>query len=168
MVLVFVVVALAGLALCLAGSVLLRRRHRWIAGRQNITATVAAATDQALILRLPTGEAVTVPVRPELAAQWRRQLAHGPGPFEEPELADPAGWNEIQASHDPDGSPPVVLSQALDDARNMPLVLVTLGVLTTVAAPLALSVPILLAVLGVITAVVAAVLVVGLIRTARR
>jgi hypothetical protein len=166
-VIVVAVAVLTGLVLGGTGLLLLRRRRRFAAGRQILAATVTAVTDEALVLRLPAGESVTVPVAAELAARWRRQLAHGPGPFEEPDLQDPAGWDEVPVSYAPDASPPVVLSQALDDARTLPLVLVTLGGLTVGAALLALSIPILLAVLGTATGAVALLLGAGLLRTRR-
>jgi hypothetical protein len=165
--LVVVVVATAGLMLCGVGTLLLRRHRRFVAGRQCVVATVTGVADRALVLRLPTDESVTVSVRNELAGRWRQQLARGPGPFEEPDLEDPTAWDEVQISYAANGSPTAVLSEALEDARTMPLVLATLGPLITVSALLALSIPILLAVLGVATGAVAALLGVGLLRTRR-
>jgi hypothetical protein len=162
-----VAVAVAGLLLSGVGVLTLRRLRRFIAGRQSMSATVTATTAADLLLRLPTGETATVRVGPQAASRWRQQLAHGPGPFEEPDLQDPSGWDEVQVSYAPNATPQVVLTQTLDDARTKPTVLVTLGLLTATSALLALSVPVLLGVLSLISAAVAVMLGFGLIRTNR-
>jgi hypothetical protein len=141
-------------------------------------ATVVAATERSLVVRLPIEGAapvedaapieVTVAVAPALAAGWRRQLELGPPPVEEPDFDDAHGWDQVAISYAPGSSPEVLLGDQLDDAKTFPAMLTTLGVLTVVFAVLGLSQAVLLCALGLATGTVAAVFAAGAASVLRR
>jgi hypothetical protein len=151
------VVALVGVVLTGIGAMRLRGWRRSSTGRHDIPATVIAAGQGNLLLRLHTEQAreIDVIVPPRLAEDWRKRLAQGPPPVEEPDYEDPYQWDEVLVSYAPNGNPEALLSEQHELARQGPLVQYSVGLLLIVFGVVALYSRILLVALGVISGLLA-------------
>lgn len=146
--------AAIGLALAGIGWPWLRRRRRFRDARQELLATVVAVESSKLAVRFwpadqeQQAEAlITVP--PPLVSEWTRRLSYGPPPSQDPDFEGPElGWNEIEVSYQPGGSPEALLSSQVEAATQQPFTVVGVGLLLTMFGVLLLYPPLLLLLLG--------------------
>jgi hypothetical protein len=151
-----------GLAMAGTGWPWLRRRQRFSASRQAVMATVVAAEPGRLVCRLPSAyhaqrAEVRIAVPARLAADWGKRLACGPPPSQEPDYEGPvvAGWDQVEVSYLPGGSPEAMLGLQVELATRPALLLTVCGLMFAVLGALMFYPPVLLVVLGSASALIA-------------